>query len=88
MRRLSYSGISVGWGWERHTCAGCTNARNNAVRANRIERYKTKLNDGGGVYMLGASLAARYLEKKTHRFFYFFAPPPFLFPRVHPRLTR
>jgi len=24
----------------------------------------------------GTSLAARYLEKKTHLFFYFFAPPP------------
>ena len=31
---------------------------------------------------------ARYLEKKTRRFFYFFRAPPFLFPRVHPRLTR
>ena len=34
------------------------------------------------------SLAARYLEKKTRRFFDFFHAPPFLFPRVHPRLTR
>ena len=34
------------------------------------------------------SLAARYIEKKTRRFFDFFAPPPFLFPRVYPRLTR
>ena len=34
-----------------------------------------------------ASVAARYLEKKTRRFFDFFCAPPFLFPRVHPRLT-
>ena len=36
----------------------------------------------------GPSLAARYLEKKTRRFFDLFRAPPFLFPRVHPRLTR
>jgi len=34
------------------------------------------------------SLAARYLEKKTRRFFDLSRAPPFLFPRVHPRLTR
>jgi len=36
------------------------------------------------------SLAARYLEKKIRRCFDFFSrpPPPFLFSRVHPRLTR
>ena len=35
------------------------------------------------------SLTARYLEKKTRRYFDFFAPPsPFLFPRVPPRFTR
>jgi len=41
-------------------------------------------------YVLQApSLAARCLEKKTRRCFdCFCAPPPFLFPRVHPRLTR
>jgi len=35
-----------------------------------------------------ASLVARYLEIKTRRFFDFLCAPPFLFPRVHPRLTR
>jgi len=35
------------------------------------------------------SLAARYLENKTRRFFDFFCPPPPLpVPRVYPRLTR
>jgi len=34
------------------------------------------------------SLAARYLEKKTRRYVDCFRAPPFLFPRVHPRMTR
>jgi len=33
-------------------------------------------------------LAARYLEKKTRRFFDYFRAPPSLFPRVNPTLTR
>jgi len=35
------------------------------------------------------SLAARYLEKKTRRLFFFFvAAPQFMFPWVNPTLTR
>jgi len=40
------------------------------------------------VFQDGASLAARYLEKKTHRCLDLFRAPPFLFPRINPRLTR
>jgi len=50
---LSYTPISVGWGWSRHECAACTNAANNTVRFNRCHAYKQSLNDGGGIYMLG-----------------------------------
>jgi hypothetical protein len=53
LRGLSFSGISVGWGWDRHTCVGCSDARDNQITANRIEGYKSRLNDGGGIYMLG-----------------------------------
>ena len=41
-----------------------------------------------GVELGNQSLAARYLEKKTRRCFDSFCTPLFLFPRVHPRLTR
>jgi len=34
------------------------------------------------------SLAARYLEKKSRLVFDFFHAPPFLFPRIYPRMTR
>lgn len=50
---LTYVGITVGWGWSRHSCYNCTNAGWNTIRANRVHDYKQTLNDGGGIYMLG-----------------------------------
>jgi hypothetical protein len=46
----SYSGISVGWGWTRTPNA----MSGNVVRANRIEKFATRMADTAGIYMLGA----------------------------------
>ena len=53
VRHLTYGGLSIGWGWSRHACYNCTNAGHNTIRANSVHDYKTALNDGGGIYMLG-----------------------------------
>jgi hypothetical protein len=47
---LTYGGISVGWGWNRHPVSY---ASNNSIAYNRVHNYKQELNDGGGIYMLG-----------------------------------
>lgn len=51
LRRLPYSGISLGWGWTRLTTA----QRDNRVRANRITDIGRILYDCGGIYHLSAS---------------------------------
>jgi hypothetical protein len=56
-----YSGISFGWGWQnmngsdRATLRNkpTTDAKNNAIIANRVENTLRQLNDGGGIYTLG-----------------------------------
>jgi len=57
----------------------------NLVAAGHLETALTTVHTHSRV---SPSLAARYLEKKTRRFFDYFRAPPFLFPRVNPRLTR
>eukprot|EP00939_MAST-03C_sp_MAST-3C-sp1_P000324 g324.t1 len=60
---LTYSGISIGWGWSRELE---TYASNNIVNQNRIDRFKLQtpypgaaLGDGGGVYALGPQQGSR-----------------------------
>eukprot|EP00045_Choanoeca_perplexa_P005818 m.48706 g.48706 ORF g.48706 m.48706 type:complete len:608 (+) comp13310_c0_seq3:101-1924(+) len=50
MSNLTYSGMSMGWGWARENDSY---ASNNVIAYNRIHHYKTMLNDGGGIYLLG-----------------------------------
>mmetsp|Transcript_69229 Transcript_69229/g.122454 ORF Transcript_69229/g.122454 Transcript_69229/m.122454 type:complete len:627 (-) Transcript_69229:52-1932(-) len=50
---VGFSGISVGWGWSRHECWNCTAARDNVIAFNNVHGYKQRMNDGGGIYMLG-----------------------------------
>jgi len=50
---VGFSGISVGWGWSRHECWNCTAARDNVIGFNNVHTYKQRMNDGGGIYMLG-----------------------------------
>lgn len=47
---VSYSGISLGWGWTKTSNA----MRNNKVRANRIHHYAKHLYDVAGIYTLSA----------------------------------
>ena len=47
---MSYSGISLGWGWTR--TVNCM--RNNRVHANRIHQYARHMYDVAGIYTLGS----------------------------------
>ncbi|ACU04975.1 L-rhamnose mutarotase [Pedobacter heparinus] len=47
---VSYSGISMGWGWTKSSNA----MRNNTIRANRIHHYGKYLYDVAGIYTLSA----------------------------------
>ena len=47
---VSYTGISIGWGWNRQPCA----MGNNVVRSNYIHHYARHMYDTAGIYTLGA----------------------------------
>lgn len=47
---VSYTGISVGWGWTRNANA----MRNNRITANKIHHYAKHQYDVGGIYTLSA----------------------------------
>ena len=47
---VSYTGISMGWGWNQQTCA----MANNVVRANYIHHYARHMYDTAGIYTLGS----------------------------------
>ncbi len=47
---VSYTGISMGWGWNQQT--NCM--ANNTIRANRIHHYARHMYDTAGIYTLGA----------------------------------
>eukprot|EP00750_Incisomonas_marina_P033018 INCI9524.2.p1 GENE.INCI9524.2~~INCI9524.2.p1 ORF type:complete len:323 (-),score=40.45 INCI9524.2:278-1246(-) len=55
IQNVTYSGISIGWGWSREQD---TYAQNNSVAGNLIRGFKLQeaiasLGDGGGIYALG-----------------------------------
>jgi hypothetical protein len=47
---VSYTGISLGWGWNQQTCA----MANNLVRGNYIHHYARHNYDCAGIYTLGS----------------------------------
>ena len=47
---VSYTGISMGWGWNQQTCA----MANNMVRGNYIHHYARHMYDTAGIYTLGS----------------------------------
>jgi len=47
---VSYTGISLGWGWNQQTCA----MSDNMVRGNLIHHYARHMYDTAGIYTLGA----------------------------------
>lgn len=50
IRDVSYTGISMGWGWTRTVNA----MRNNVINANYIHRYAKHMYDVAGIYTLSA----------------------------------
>jgi hypothetical protein len=61
---LPYTGISVGWGWgmedaggggynQPHRYTTPTPAKNNRIEYNHIYDVMNRMDDGGGIYMLG-----------------------------------
>ena len=47
---VSYTGISLGWGWNQQTCA----MANNTIRGNYIHHYARHMYDTAGIYTLGS----------------------------------
>ena len=47
---VSYTGISMGWGWNQQTCA----MANNLVKGNYIHHYARHMYDTAGIYTLGS----------------------------------
>ena len=47
---VSYTGISLGWGWNQQTCV----MANNTVRHNYIHHYARHMYDTAGIYTLGS----------------------------------
>jgi hypothetical protein len=77
---VSYTGISLGWGWTKAPNA----LRDNRVHANRLERIATRLCDTAGVYTLSAQPGtvvsenyvgpiqmSPYVDRPDHWFFYY-----------------
>lgn len=60
---LTYGGVSVGWGW---TTYASTFATNNTISHNDIGPYKSLLQDGGGIYMLGPQNNSRIFNNYVH----------------------
>jgi hypothetical protein len=62
---LPYTGISVGWGWggvdppNQPTPSAC---RNNRIERNRVSWHMRVLEDGGGIYVLGAQPNSTIVE--------------------------
>ncbi len=59
---LPYTGISVGWGWNK--AANCM--RDNVVHANHIHQVATRLGDTGGIYTLSAQPGTVISENSVH----------------------
>ena len=47
---VSYTGISMGWGWNQQTCV----MADNTIRGNLIHHYARHMYDTAGIYTLGA----------------------------------
>lgn len=50
IKDMPYTGISVGWGWDR---TPTKLSGNNKINYNRIDRVMQNVNDGAGIYTLG-----------------------------------
>ena len=59
---VSYTGISLGWGWNRNLVC----MRNNLVARNNIYRYAAHAYDVAGIYTLGAQPGTLVTENYVH----------------------
>ena len=68
IRDVSYSGISVGWGWSTVTFGyeENFNIRNAEIAYNRIENFMKLLRDGGAIYVLGGNCKVEYKTLFNH----------------------
>lgn len=62
IRDVSYSGISLGWGWNRDLVC----MKNNIVQHNNIHRYAKHTYDVAGIYTLGAQPGTLISENYVH----------------------
>lgn len=60
--KVSYSGISLGWGWTQ--TVNCM--RNNRVHANHIHHYARHMYDTAGIYTLGSQPKSYITENSVH----------------------
>lgn len=62
IRDVSYTGISLGWGWNRDLVC----MKNNIVQRNNIYRYAKHCYDVAGIYTLGAQPGTLISENYVH----------------------
>jgi hypothetical protein len=62
VNNVSYTGISVGWGWTKAT--NCMS--NNRVVANHVHHVATRMCDTAGIYMLSAQPGTIVSENSVH----------------------
>jgi hypothetical protein len=62
VREVSYSGISVGWGWHK----GLSAMRNNRIHANHVHHYAKYMYDVAAVYTLSAQPGTSITENYVH----------------------
>jgi hypothetical protein len=58
LAEISYTGISLGWGWQKACCC----MRDNVVKANYIHHYAKHMYDVAGIYTLSAQPKSSILE--------------------------
>jgi hypothetical protein len=63
---VSYSAISVGWGWNRDL--NCM--KNNLIKANHIHHYARHMYDVAGIYTLGAQPGTLITENYIHSIYH------------------
>lgn len=63
---VSYSGISLGWGWNRDLVC----MENNLVARNNIYHYAKHMYDVAGIYTLGAQPGTEITENYIHDIYY------------------
>jgi hypothetical protein len=62
INNVSYSGISLGWGWTKSV----NTMRNNRVLANHIHHYGKQMYDTGGIYTLSPQPKSVIAENRVH----------------------